>query len=86
MDIHNSWSISDAWVKEPSYGALGSQDTFHETGAGFMVGIRLLSTGHRGKKVMVGVLALLLGSGCASLGPTTINRDRFDYITAISES
>lgn len=51
-----------------------------------MVGIRLLSTGHRGKKVMVGVLALLLGSGCASLGPTTINRDRFDYITAISES
>ena len=25
-------------------------------------------------------------SGCGSIGPTTVNRDRFDYITAISES
>lgn len=24
--------------------------------------------------------------GCGSIGPTTVNRDRFDYITAISES
>jgi hypothetical protein len=32
---------------------------------------------------------LLLSSiipGCGSVGPTTVNRDRFDYITAISES
>ena len=28
--------------------------------------------------------ALLLG--CASIGPSTITRDRFDYVTAISES
>jgi hypothetical protein len=25
-------------------------------------------------------------SGCGSIGPSTVNRDRFDYITAISES
>ncbi len=31
---------------------------------------------------------LLLWSvaGCGSIGPTTVNRDRFDYITGISES
>ena len=38
------------------------------------------------------VNALLAGmmlwiiSGCGSIGPTNVNRDRFDYITAISES
>ena len=38
------------------------------------------------------VNALLAGmmlwiiSGCGSVGPTNVNRDRFDYITAISES
>lgn len=31
-------------------------------------------------------LTLLLWTGCASLGPSTVNRDRFDYITAISDS
>jgi hypothetical protein len=36
--------------------------------------------------MMVGLLALLVASGCASVGPTSVNRDRFDYITAISES
>lgn len=33
------------------------------------------------------VILLLAGlSGCASIGPSTIARDRFDYITAISDS
>ena len=36
------------------------------------------------------IVTLLLSSsiisGCGSIGPTTVNRDRFDYITAISES
>jgi hypothetical protein len=32
-------------------------------------------------------LLLLAGlSGCASIGPSTLSRDRFDYITAISDS
>src|SRR3954463_11943547 len=31
----------------------------------------------------VGVLAL---AGCASLGPATVPRDRFDYVEAISDS
>jgi hypothetical protein len=31
-------------------------------------------------------LMLCVVTGCAGLGPTTVNRDRFDYITAISES
>src|SRR5574341_2371971 len=33
---------------------------------------------------MAGMLAIL--TGCGSIGPTTVNRDRFDYVTAISES
>jgi hypothetical protein len=36
-----------------------------------------------GHLVLVGVLLL---AGCASVGPTTITRDRFDYVSAISES
>ena len=32
------------------------------------------------------ILFVSITSGCSSLGPTTVNRDRFDYITAISES
>jgi len=30
--------------------------------------------------------ATLLTSGCAGIGPTTVTRDRFDYVTSISES
>lgn len=37
-------------------------------------------------KVCFAVFVMLVLFGCASLGPTTVNRDRFDYITAISES
>jgi hypothetical protein len=32
------------------------------------------------------VIGVLLLAGCASVGPPTITRDRFDYVTAISES
>jgi hypothetical protein len=32
------------------------------------------------------ILFVSITSGCGSIGPTTVNRDRFDYITAISES
>jgi len=35
--------------------------------------------------VMV-LLSSLVISACGSIGPSTVNRDRFDYITAISES
>jgi hypothetical protein len=35
--------------------------------------------------VLVG-MALWITSGCGSIGPSAVNRDRFDYITAISES
>lgn len=31
-------------------------------------------------------LMLWLMAGCGSIGPTTVNRDRFDYISAISDS
>jgi hypothetical protein len=31
-------------------------------------------------------LSVAITSGCGSIGPKTVNRDRFDYITAISES
>ena len=31
-------------------------------------------------------LSALLLTGCASVGPPTIVRDRFDYVAAISES
>jgi hypothetical protein len=35
---------------------------------------------------MISVGALLLLSGCAGIGPTTVSRDRFDYTAAISDS
>lgn len=38
------------------------------------------------KKTMWAVLLFAGLSGCASIGPATISRDRFDYITAISDS
>jgi hypothetical protein len=31
-------------------------------------------------------LLLINLSGCTSIGPSTVNRDRFDYVVAISES
>jgi hypothetical protein len=41
-----------------------------------------------GKSLWVVTVVLLLSitMACGSIGPTTVNRDRFDYITAISES
>ncbi len=51
-----------------------------------MLRLKWLNSRPRGRTMTAGLLVLLLSSGCASLGPTTINRDRFDYITAISES
>jgi len=33
--------------------------------------------------LLAGCLAL---SGCASIGPSTVRRDRFDYVVAISDS
>ena len=35
--------------------------------------------------VLAGMMLWII-SGCGSIGPTNVNRDRFDYITAISES
>ena len=37
-------------------------------------------------KIMISLWALLLLSGCTSIGPGTVTRDRFDYTTVISES
>ncbi|MFN9029997.1 MAG: hypothetical protein ACK5XM_07250 [Betaproteobacteria bacterium] len=34
----------------------------------------------------VACVGMLLLTGCASVGPPTVSRDRFDYITTISES
>lgn len=40
------------------------------------------------KKIMIllSAIGVLLLTGCASIGPGTIDRDRFDYTTAIAES
>jgi hypothetical protein len=32
------------------------------------------------------VMTILLSAGCAGFGPSTVNRDRFDYTEAISDS
>src|SRR4029453_17145349 len=37
-------------------------------------------------KIFLLILAFSWLSGCASIGPGTVARDRFDYITAISDS
>jgi hypothetical protein len=37
-------------------------------------------------KTMISLWLLLLLSGCASIGPQTVPRDRFDYTAAISDS
>lgn len=36
--------------------------------------------------VVAAVLALCVMTGCSSLGPSTVGRDRFDYIAALSDS
>jgi hypothetical protein len=36
--------------------------------------------------VVLAGMMLWIVTSCGSIGPTTVNRDRFDYITAISES
>jgi hypothetical protein len=38
------------------------------------------------KRIHAAAAALVLATGCASVGPRTIDRDRFDYTTAIAES
>ena len=38
------------------------------------------------KTITLGLFLLAGLSGCASIGPSTVARDRFDYITAISDS
>ena len=40
----------------------------------------------RGSSQGLLVLLIVLLSGCNSIGPTTIERDRFDYVSAISDS
>jgi len=40
----------------------------------------------RARIVLLALVASVLGSGCASIGPSSVNRDRFDYIVSISES
>ncbi|MGH7182745.1 MAG: hypothetical protein ACREJN_12310, partial [Nitrospiraceae bacterium] len=37
-------------------------------------------------RIVMLLLCSLVVSACGSIGPSTVNRDRFDYITAISES
>jgi hypothetical protein len=32
------------------------------------------------------IVALIFSTGCGGIGPKTVARDRFDYITAVSES
>ncbi|HTP50048.1 MAG TPA: hypothetical protein VMK42_05065 [Anaeromyxobacteraceae bacterium] len=45
-----------------------------------------LATRQGARSWQVAALSVLLLAGCASIGPSSIVRDRFDYATAISES
>jgi len=36
--------------------------------------------------VMISLLTLILLAGCSGIGPSTVDRDRFDYVNALSES
>jgi len=44
---------------------------------------RLMGRSHR---IVTVVLLLSITAGCGSIGPTTLGRDRYDYVSAISES
>jgi len=37
-------------------------------------------------KIMITILTLVLLAGCSEIGPGTIDRDRFDYVNALSSS
>lgn len=37
-------------------------------------------------KIMITILTLVLLAGCSGIGPGTIDRDRFDYVNALSSS
>jgi len=37
-------------------------------------------------KMIPATLALILLAGCAGIGPGTVDRDRFDYVNALSSS
>lgn len=37
-------------------------------------------------RVLIAVLMVVMITGCASIGPGTISRDRFDYVSSMSES
>src|SRR5262249_952822 len=39
-----------------------------------------------GKRILSAVVLLSALTGCASIGPPTVTRDRFDYVNAISDS
>jgi len=39
-----------------------------------------------GSKIIMSACVLLVLSGCAGIGPSTVSRDRFDYTAAISDS
>lgn len=45
-----------------------------------------MKTPTHSKFLLVLLFLVLLASGCTSIGPSTVARDRFDYVVAISES
>jgi len=73
-------------VKAPKDGA-GNDESEHNMtpNAGFRATLFLTARSRRVSAVLA-LAACIALSGCASVGPATVKRDRFDYVVAISDS
>jgi hypothetical protein len=73
---YHFWGYSD---KKYSY-KIGIMNRMNKVSAGMRMAMTKAVT-H-----MILTLAVLLLAGCSAIGPPTVARDRFDYVSAISES
>jgi hypothetical protein len=49
-------------------------------------GVSVRAAGRKGRRLALASIPVLLLSACASVGPATVQRDRFDYSTAVADS
>jgi hypothetical protein len=81
----NSLYVSFITLATVGYGAFAGEKDQMQGGGAFVRQIETTVPVRFVSSLLAGMMLWII-SGCGSIGPTTVNRDRFDYITAISES